>query len=88
MSWYKDYLNDMEINPDTAIRLMKEPQVGGDHYSTLGIEPRVIIKENNLSFNEGNVLKYLLRHKRKNGKQDLEKAIQYLQFIIEDEYSD
>lgn len=40
------------------------------------------------SFYVGNVLKYVLRHQDKNGKQDLEKAKQYIDMIIEEYYTD
>lgn len=56
-------------------------QVGGDHYQT-AIQPLDFIMANNLGFIEGNVIKYVVRHERKNGKQDLEKAIDYLNKLI------
>ena len=34
-------------------------------------------------FYKGNVLKYMLRHEKKNGKEDLEKAKVYLNWLIE-----
>lgn len=58
-------------------------QIGGDHYSKLPIQPFDIIEQNNLNFFEGNILKYLLRYKHKNGVQDLEKAQHYLAKLIE-----
>lgn len=63
-------------------------QVGGDHYESQTIQPWDIIIANNLDFFEGNALKYLLRHGYKNGKEDLEKAIHYIQKIIEMSYGD
>jgi len=35
---------------------------------------------------EGNIVKYVTRHKAKNGKEDLEKALYYLQMLIDREY--
>ena len=58
-------------------------QVAGSHYTKLAIQPFDIIEQNNLNFWEGNVLKYLLRYKDKNGVQDLEKAQHYLAKLIE-----
>ena len=58
-------------------------QVGGDHYEQLKIEPWDIAKKNKLDVWEHGVTKYTLRHRRKNGKEDLYKAIDYLNYMIE-----
>tara|TARA_R110002167_G_scaffold319391_2_gene525090 strand:+ start:1121 stop:1456 length:336 start_codon:yes stop_codon:yes gene_type:complete len=57
-------------------------QVGGSHYKRHSIQPWDIIDEYGLGFYEGNVLKYLLRDKG-NKREDLEKAVHYLEKIIE-----
>lgn len=57
-------------------------QIGGDHYKT-AIEPWDYIIANDMGYLEGNCLKYLSRYKKKNGLQDLEKALHYLQKLIE-----
>ena len=41
-------------------------------------------KEAYRGFLEGNILKYPLRYKRKNGLEDLKKAKTYLTWLIED----
>lgn len=64
----------------------KETQVGGDHYKVLPIQPVEFIHRNELGFIEGNIIKYVVRHQTKNGKQDLEKAAHYLRLLIEMEY--
>lgn len=56
------------------------------HYKKLNIEPTDYIHANGLGFIEGNVIKYVTRHKEKGGKLDLEKAIDYLRTLIEKEY--
>ena len=61
----------------------KDKQVGGSHYQ-LAIQPIDFIRKNNIPFIEGNVIKYVTRHREKNGKQDIEKAIHYLEMILED----
>ena len=61
-------------------------QEGGDHYMTQAIQPVEYIVANKLDFNEGNVVKYVTRHKDKNGLEDIKKAIQYLQFIAHFDY--
>lgn len=60
-------------------------QVGGDHYAVMKIQPIEFILANELGFCEGNVIKYLCRYKRKNALEDLKKARQYLDFLIEKE---
>lgn len=59
---------------------------GPAHYKELPIEPWDIIVANRMGFFDGNALKYLLRYKGKNGKDDLKKAIHYLEKLIELEY--
>ena len=64
-----------------------QQQVGGDHYNKLGIQPISYIYENNLTYLEGNVIKYVTRHRDKGGALDIEKAIHYLSLILELEYN-
>jgi len=41
-----------------------------------------------LLFAEGNAIKYIMRHPHKgSGKEDLEKAIHYIEMIIERDYA-
>ena len=61
-------------------------QVGGNHYRSMVIQPSEFINRNNIPFAEGNAIKYLCRHKQKNQKQDLEKAIHYCQMAIDRDY--
>ena len=81
-SWILDQMKLQKVN-NQVNELDKSFQVGGNHYSKLAIQPFDIIEQNNLNFWEGNVLKYLLRYKDKNGVQDLEKAQHYLAKLIE-----
>lgn len=60
-----------------------DKQVSGSHYKDKGIQPIIYIHANNLGFCEGNVVKYVTRWKDKGGKADLEKAIHYLQLLIQ-----
>ena len=57
------------------------------HYD-MSIPPVEFILANDIPFLEANVIKYVCRHKMKGGKQDILKAIEYLQFIIKDQYTD
>jgi hypothetical protein len=52
------------------------------HYQSALIEVIDIIDGFHLDFYEGNVLKYLLRHNRKDGIYDLKKAKWYLDRLI------
>jgi hypothetical protein len=63
-----------------------DKQVSGNHYKDKGIQPIVYIHANNLGFCEGNVIKYVTRHKSKSGKDDILKAIHYLELLLELEY--
>jgi hypothetical protein len=63
-------------------------QVGGGHYRDLAIQPSEFIHRNRLGWCEGNAIKYVCRHRNKNGRQDIEKAIHYLQLLLEWEYPD
>lgn len=57
-------------------------QVGGSHYEDMAIQPWEIIERNNLDYWEGNIIKYILRHRTKNGVEDLLKAQHYLNHLI------
>lgn len=61
-------------------------QYGGEHYKGKAIQPIEYAHANNLSFFQGNVVKYVTRYKDKKGAEDIEKAVHYLQMILEFEY--
>lgn len=65
-----------------------DTQVGGEHYKEYKIQPVEFIHANNIGFLEGNVIKYVMRHRSKNKRQDLEKARHYLDLLIQLEYPD
>ena len=54
------------------------------HYYTQGIDCIDYITSKNMSFLEGNVVKYVTRHRMKNGLEDLHKAQWYLTRLIQD----
>ena len=58
-------------------------QVGGSHYES-PIDPDKYIAANNLTFREGNIVKYVTRHRKKNGLEDLLKARDYLDRLIKE----
>jgi len=60
----------------------QDKQIGGSHYKFYKIQPYEFISKNNLSFFQGNVVKYVCRYQNKNGIEDLEKIIHYCQLEI------
>jgi hypothetical protein len=63
-------------------------QEGGDHYRKMKIQPIEFIHANELDFLQGNVVKYITRHKNKNGAADVRKALHYCQLILELQYKE
>lgn len=52
-------------------------QVGGEHYEKMSIQPIELYELFSLDAFQGPILKYVSRHRAKNGIQDLLKAIDY-----------
>jgi hypothetical protein len=75
----------MESTSEESINMISD--VSPEHYSRWKIEPVSFIMKNNIPFAEGNVIKYTMRHDAKNGLKDIQKAIRYLEMIIERDYS-
>lgn len=67
--------------------MLKDKQVGGTHYKQ-GIQPFEYIRANDLDFFEGNCIKYVTRHRKKNGAEDIKKAIHYLEEILLNDYNE
>lgn len=80
--WALDALDVVELKSPLDI------QYGGDHYKDKGIQPIEYITANNLDFCQGNIVKYVTRHKDKNGAEDIRKVIHYAQFILKFEYGE
>jgi hypothetical protein len=66
----------------------KDQQVGGSHYKDLAIQPIDYIHANGLGFCEGNIVKYVTRHKEKGGADDIRKIIHYCEFILQQQYGE
>ncbi len=60
----------------------QDKQIGWSHYKDCYSQPYEFISKNNLSFVQGNVVKYVCRYLNKSGIQDLEKIIHYCQLEI------
>lgn len=83
---------DNENTRDSKIdRNIVKPEVynkGSIHYKGFKIEPGYFINANNLHFAEGNVIKYVCRHKLKGKAKDIKKAIHYLEMILQRDYNE
>lgn len=55
-------------------------QVGGNHY-TAKIQHVEFCQTNRIPWCEASALKYIARHRKKNGAQDIEKAIHYVEML-------
>ncbi len=62
----------MSIDPNSR-------QVGGDHYQQMSIQPWDFINGNGIPYLEGCAIKYIARHQRKGGADDLRKAIHFIE---------
>jgi hypothetical protein len=74
------YTNRTKVGPDM--------QIGGTHYTDMAIQPWEAMRawmseEEFIGYLKGNVIKYLARCESKGGKEDLEKAMHYLDKLIE-----
>lgn len=63
-----------------------DKQEGGDHYKGMAIQPVEFIEKNDLSFLEGCIIKRICRYDRKNGVEDLKKAIHEIELLIKLRY--
>lgn len=82
----KDVLN---MDKDTGLVHKKaskarDTQEGGNHYKDKAMQPWDIIDAWELDFYAGNVVKYILRYRFKDGVNDLKKARHYIDKLIED----
>ena len=68
--------------------MLENKNITPSHYTDMKIAPNVYITENELGWEVANVVKYVSRYKNKNGKEDLLKAIKYIELLIEREYSE
>ena len=75
------------FNEKVKIYNMIKENVSPDYYARYDIEPISFIMRNQIPYAEGNVIKYVLRHDMKGGKEDIDKAIRYLEMIKEEKYS-
>lgn len=53
-------------------------QIGGSYYKRLAIQPAEFAVANHYDYCAANIVKYVTRHREKNGRQDIEKALHYV----------
>ena len=68
-----------ELNKHISV---EKKQVGGKHYQVAAIQPWDIMAAYGLDPWSANVVKYILRFPYKAGRQDLEKAQHYIEYLI------
>jgi len=73
-------LNDQWKGGSTSIR--------PTYYAKYKIDPWTFIIENQLGMDVGSVVKYVVRHKDKNGVEDLNKAIKCIEMMKEYYYNE
>ena len=72
------------LKGERATESALDRQVGGEHYKNdFKIQPIEFITANKLSFIQGSIIKYICRYSKKNGKEDIDKAIHYCQLLKE-----
>ena len=81
--WKNDWnfpFHNIELVFDSSSTNQYNPlvvQQSGNHYKNGEIQPIEYSERNNLSMCQGNIVKYISRHKEKNGVDDLAKVVHY-----------
>jgi hypothetical protein len=85
--WHRAYFKNAEDQTLADYIEKKKPaasrQHGGNHYKGTEIQSWDVFLDWGLDPWACNVIKYVQRHRKKAGKDDLEKAKHYLEFMIE-----
>ena len=76
----------LPVNLNSAVSPLSN-QVGGGHYKDMPIQPVEFCQKNRIPFCEASAIKYICRHKKKNGVEDVRKAIHFLKMLLELEYN-
>lgn len=88
-----DYKMNIDPNMKDAVRdslseFRDVRQHGGSHYQSMVVEPVDLAYLNDLDFCQTTIVKYVMRHKSKNGPEDIKKAIDICKKILEIEYGE
>lgn len=71
-----------ELYEEPEVDMVKAPP----HYTVMNPQPKELCVQ--LPFLEGNIVKYVCRHRWKGGREDLNKAEEWLRILKEREYPD
>ena len=71
------------LKPQRATERATQRQIGGNHYKDFKIQPIEFITKNKLNFIQGCIIKYVCRFDKKNGNEDIDKAIHYCELLKE-----
>ena len=72
------------LKGERATESALDRQVGStQHYKDFKIQPIEFITANKLSFIQASIIKYICRYDKKNGKEDIDKAIHYCELLKE-----
>jgi hypothetical protein len=82
----KPFHGEYRVKKETEVVTALDKQVGGSHYKDLAIQPVEFCQRNRLNFCESEAIKYITRHRFKNGRQDIEKAIHCLELLLQIDY--
>ncbi len=74
--------------PSNSSGTALDKQIGGSHYKGTSYQSITYCMINNLGPCESSVVKYVTRHKKAGGRKDIEKAIHYLEILLEYEYKE
>lgn len=82
-------IDSSPLSEDLSLRAKVEPrpaanqrQIGGEHYGLKEYQHWDIVDEFDLDYFQGQITKYVMRWKKKNGLQDLQKAQHFLEKYI------
>jgi len=81
--WHKD---DVKLIRAFVSQEQSQPVVNTDHYNN-NTDVFDFIAAQGLSFAEGNIVKYICRHRKKNGLVDLSKAKHYLELLMKEQFN-
>ena len=68
------------------MKFTSKDNIKPEHNGDSGIDVISFCQANNLDFMQGNVIKYITRYRKKNGLEDLRKAVEYINRILATEY--
>lgn len=71
-----------------ARKKASEFQQSGSHYRDRKIQPGEYAMANDFNYCESLALRYLTRHRDKNGSEDIRKAIHSLELLLQWEYGE